>query len=155
MGLTAAGPAASSRSALQLVLHRVVEGNVDRVLHDRAESVVAAVSAGTRGTDLAVPEPRSSTRASSCTTRRAGSGPGSASARVREQMARLSRRDRRRTTVRRRRDSTSSTPCRSPPAAAPRGVVVVTETLTPYERGRAVHRARQPLVGSWSWARSG
>jgi signal transduction histidine kinase len=40
---------------LQLILHRIIEGNLDRVLHDRADSVVAAVDAAS-GPRLVVPD---------------------------------------------------------------------------------------------------
>jgi signal transduction histidine kinase len=40
---------------LQLILHRIIEGNLDRVLHDRADSVVAAVDAASDG-GLVVPD---------------------------------------------------------------------------------------------------
>ena len=40
---------------LQLILHRIIEGNLDQVLHDRAGSVEAAVDSASRDT-LVVPE---------------------------------------------------------------------------------------------------
>ncbi|MFC4786450.1 sensor histidine kinase [Nocardioides sp. MAHUQ-72] len=40
---------------LQLILHRIIEGNLDQVLHDRASSVVAVVDTAS-GTQLTVPD---------------------------------------------------------------------------------------------------
>lgn len=41
---------------LQVLVHRIVEGNVDRVLTDRATSVVAALNASTTGAHVVVPK---------------------------------------------------------------------------------------------------
>ena len=40
---------------LQLILHRVIEGNLDRVLHERADAVIAGAEAAS-GSRLVVPD---------------------------------------------------------------------------------------------------
>ena len=54
MALTAVGMLLVTLG-LQLILHRIIEGNLDQVLHDRATSVTAVVDSGT-GRRLVVPE---------------------------------------------------------------------------------------------------
>ncbi len=143
MALTALGLLVVSLS-LQLVVHRVVEGNVDRVLEDRAESVVAAVSAGTRGPVLVVP----ATVLDPGVAVYDGAGrlrAGLAPARVREQVARLSA-VRRRTTVQvGETEQLYAQPFTT--RSGVRGVVVVSETLAPYEQTEQYVGLASTLVG--------
>ena len=144
MALTALGLLVVSLS-LQLVVHRVVEGNVDRVLEDRAESVVAAVSAGTRGPDLTVPATVLDPGVvvyDAAGRLRAGLAP----ARVREQVATAGGRPAAHRPCRSARPS-SSTPRRSPPAAAPRAWSWSSETLAPYEQTEQYVGLASTLVG--------
>ena len=102
---------------LQLILHRIIEGNLDRVLHDRADSVVAAVVAAGTGGHLVVPDGRARARGRSCTTTTGASVAGTAWPEARAQMTRLGRRDGAAHAWPSAR-STGSTPARSPPLRA-------------------------------------
>lgn len=143
MALTALGLLVVTLS-LQVVVHRVVEGNVRRVLEDRAESVVAAVAAESRGAELSVPRTVLDPGVvvfDADGRRRAGT----TSARVQGQVARLGTVDRRTTVRAGEAEQLFAQPFTTRTGAS--GVVVVSETLTPYEQTERYVGLASALVG--------
>ncbi len=143
MALTALGLLVVS-IGLQLAVHRIVESNVGAVLEDRADSVVAAVGAGTRGSTLVVPDgvvdPGVVVYDADGRLRA-----GMSSARVRDDVERLVRAGRRAEIDVPEDQRLLATPFTTPSGAS--GTVVVAEPLTPYEQTELYVGLASALVG--------
>jgi signal transduction histidine kinase len=128
---------------LQLLVHHIVEGNLDRVLQDRSESVVAAVDA-TSGTTIIVPngvvDPGDVVFDASG-EQVAGAPP----ARLADEVASLSRVTSRRYVDVGESDRVLAVPFET--GAGARGVVVVREPLKPYEQAEWYVGLATLLVG--------
>jgi signal transduction histidine kinase len=116
---------------LQLVVHRIVEGNLDRVLEDRAESVIATVEAGSSRAALVVP-PGVLDPGVVVFDDRGRHLAGSPAPRVAQEVRQLSRTDRRTILDVGEDQRLLAEPFTTKEGA--RGVVVVSEPLTPYEQ---------------------
>jgi hypothetical protein len=113
------------------VVHRIVEGNLDRVLEDRAESVIATVEAGSSRAELVVP-PGVLDPGVVVVDDHGRHLAGSPAPRVAQEVRQLSRTDHRTILDVGEDQRLLAEPFTTEEGA--RGVVVVSEPLTPYEQ---------------------
>jgi signal transduction histidine kinase len=142
MALTAIGMVLVTLG-LQVLLHQIVQRNVEKVLEDRADAVAAAIRASS-GTGIVVPEGvlDPGVVVYDARGRRVA---GLASPRVGDQLAELARTTRERTLDAGETDRLRAVPLRLGSGRA--GVVVVSEPLAPYERAELYVLLTSLVVG--------